>query len=104
MFYELLPIIIIVAILAATLATFKIGRLRHARIVSEGYVTLLYHKGRFVRVLAPGRHVHWGRHFTYHWVDVRKASLAVAGQEVLTSDNVGPKLSLLVNYQVTDPA
>ncbi len=28
----------------------------------------------------------------------------MAGQEVLTADNVGLKLSLLVNYQVADPA
>ena len=35
--------------------------------------------------------------------DLRKTSLLVAGQEVLTSDNVGIKTSLLVTYQVTDP-
>jgi regulator of protease activity HflC (stomatin/prohibitin superfamily) len=28
----------------------------------------------------------------------------VSGQEVLTADNVGLKISLLVNYQVADPA
>jgi regulator of protease activity HflC (stomatin/prohibitin superfamily) len=77
---------------------------RHAHIVSEGYIGLLYRKGRFVRVLAPGRHVHWGRHITIRWVDVRRAALLIAGQDVLTADNVGLKLSLLVTYQVTDPA
>ena len=34
---------------------------------------------------------------------LRKTSLLVAGQEVLTSDNVGIKASLLVTYQVNDP-
>src|SRR5204863_1394460 len=36
--------------------------------------------------------------------DLRKGALPVAGQEVLTADNVGLKASLLVTYQVTDPA
>jgi regulator of protease activity HflC (stomatin/prohibitin superfamily) len=37
-------------------------------------------------------------------LDVRKQSLSVAGQEVLSSDNVGLKASLLIAYQVNDPA
>jgi len=36
--------------------------------------------------------------------DIRKTSLLVGGQEVLTADNVGLKLSVLVAYQVADPA
>lgn len=104
MFNALLPHFIIIGILLLILAIFTIGKIRYMHIVSEGHVGLLYHKGRFVRVLAPGRHVHWGRLFTIRWVDVRKASLLIAGQDVLTADNVGLKLSLLVTYQVTDPA
>jgi regulator of protease activity HflC (stomatin/prohibitin superfamily) len=34
---------------------------------------------------------------------MRKASLLVAGQEVLTADNIGLKLSVLVTYQIADP-
>lgn len=37
-------------------------------------------------------------------LDLRKASLLAAGQDVLTADSVGLKLSVLVGYQVTDPA
>ena len=48
--------------------------------------------------------IRWGRHFTLGAQDLRKAALLVAGQEVLTADNVGLKISLLVTYQVTDPA
>jgi regulator of protease activity HflC (stomatin/prohibitin superfamily) len=76
---------------------------RHAFLVPEGYAGLLYHKGKFVQVLGAGRHIRWGRYFTLDAQDVRKTSLLVAGQEVLTADNVGLKLSLLVTYQVTDP-
>jgi regulator of protease activity HflC (stomatin/prohibitin superfamily) len=100
----LTPLFIVIAMLIATIVLLKLGKIRHAYLVPEGYAGLLYHKGKFVRVLAPGRHVHWGRFITYRWLDLRKASLLVAGQEVLTADNVGLKLSLLLTYQVTDPA
>jgi len=104
MFNALLPHYILIGILLLILAIFTIGKLRYTHTVSEGHVGLLYHKGKFVRVLAAGRHVHWGRQFTIHWVDVRRASLLIPGQDVLTADNVGIKLSLLVTYQVSDPA
>jgi regulator of protease activity HflC (stomatin/prohibitin superfamily) len=104
MFNALLPDFIFVGILLLVLAILTIGKIRYTHIVSEGHVGLLYHKGKFVRVLAPGRHVHWGRKFTTRWVDVRRASILVPGQDVLTADNVGLKLSLLVTYQVADPA
>jgi regulator of protease activity HflC (stomatin/prohibitin superfamily) len=100
----LAPLFIVLAMLIATVVLLKIGKICHSHIVSEGYVGLLYHKGKFVRALAPGRHVHWGRHFTIRGVDVRRASLLIPGQDVLTADNVSLKLSLLVTYQVTDPA
>jgi regulator of protease activity HflC (stomatin/prohibitin superfamily) len=77
--------------------------LRRAFLVPEGYAGLLYHKGKFVEVLRAGRHIRWGRHFTLAAQDVRKASLLIAGQDVLTADNVSLKLSLLVTYQVSDP-
>jgi regulator of protease activity HflC (stomatin/prohibitin superfamily) len=76
---------------------------RHAFLVPEGYAGLLYHEGKFVETLGAGRHIRWGRHYTIDAQDLRKTSLLVAGQEVLTADNVGLKLSLLVTYQVTDP-
>jgi regulator of protease activity HflC (stomatin/prohibitin superfamily) len=71
--------------------------------VPEGHTGLLYQHGKFIEVLAPGRHVRWGRNFTAGTQDTRKTFLAVAGQEVLTSDNIGVKLSLAVTYQVSDP-
>ena len=74
----LAPLFIVLAMLIVTVVLLKIGKIRHSHIVPEGYVGLLYHKGKFVRVLAPGRHVHWGRHFTIRWVDVRRASLLIA--------------------------
>lgn len=77
---------------------------RRAFLVPEGYAGLLYHKGRFVEVLPAGRHIRWGRHYTLDAQDLRRAALAVPGQEVLTADNVGLKVSLVVGYQIVDPA
>jgi len=92
-----------VAIMGAVIAVAVVKAFRRAFLVPEGYAGLLYHKGKFVMVLGACRHIHWGRHFTLDAQDLRKATVLVAGQEVLTADNVGLKLSLLVTYQVTDP-
>ena len=100
--YEIL-FIIGIAIFAIIFGYALLKDLRRAFLVPEGYAGLLYHKGKFVEVLRTGRHIRWGWHFTLDAQDVRKASLLIAGQDVLTADNVGLKLSLLVTYQVSDP-
>ena len=94
---------ITIAFLLAVITVFKLPRIRHAFLVPEGYAGLLYHKGKFVKLLGAGRHIRWGWHFTLEAQDLRKAALVVAGQEVLTADNVGLKLSLVVTCQVVDP-
>lgn len=96
-------ITIAIAAIAFVIGASALKSIRRAFIVPEGYAGLLYHKGKFAQVLGPGRHIRWGRHFTLDAADVRKSSLTVAGQEVLTADNVGLKFSLLVSYQVSDP-
>lgn len=98
-------ILFAVAIVISSIAILQITKdWRHVLLVSEGYAGLLYHKGKFIKALGAGRHIRWGRHFTLGVVDLRKASLLVTGQEVLTADNVGLKISLVVSYQVDDPA
>ena len=99
----ILIVIATVAFLVLLSALSKLPKVRHAFIVPEGYAGLLYQHGKFVGQLAPGRHVRWGRNFTFDAQDTRKAFVAVAGQDVLTSDNIAVKLSLLVTYQVADP-
>lgn len=65
--------------------------------------TLLFTDGRFTRVLEPGRHRYRARRTTRHTVDMRRRTLVVTGQDLLTSDNVTVKVSLLVTWRVTDP-
>jgi regulator of protease activity HflC (stomatin/prohibitin superfamily) len=96
-------IIFVIALLVSVIFAAVIKEFRRAFLVPEGYAGLLYHKGKFVKPLGAGRHIQWGRHFRLGAQDLRKASLLVAGQDVLTADSVTLKLSLLVSYQVTDP-
>jgi regulator of protease activity HflC (stomatin/prohibitin superfamily) len=101
--YEIQFIIgLAVGLILIALVTVK--NLRRAYLVPEGYAGLLYHKGKFVKVLGAGRHIRWGRHDTLNAQDLRRALLLVPGQEALTADNVALKVSLLVTYQVSDPA
>jgi regulator of protease activity HflC (stomatin/prohibitin superfamily) len=95
-------IVIVIATFAGLVLAAVANEIRHAFLVPEGYVGLLYHKGKFVEVLGAGRHIRWGRHYSVNAQDLRKTSLVVAGQEVLTADNVGLKVSLVVVYQVVD--
>jgi regulator of protease activity HflC (stomatin/prohibitin superfamily) len=98
--FEMLIVILIVAGLAWLLMC-KI--FRQVFLVPEGSTGLLYHHGLYVRRSNAGRHIVWGRGWTINLMDLRKTSLNVHSQDVLTADNVGLKVSLVVTYQVTDP-
>ena len=71
--------------------------------VAEHECVLLYRHGRFLRRLDAGRHRLWGTGHAIHRVDLRKATLTLSGQEVLSADNVGLKISLALTWQLTDP-
>jgi regulator of protease activity HflC (stomatin/prohibitin superfamily) len=80
------------------------GVVRHKFIVDESHAGLLYRHGVFVRLIRAGRHVVWGFGWTLTTMDLRRTAAVVPGQDVLSADNIGVKLSLLLTYQVTDPA
>jgi regulator of protease activity HflC (stomatin/prohibitin superfamily) len=101
--YEILFAIIVAAVFGGVIVLPAIKKLRHAFDVPEGWAGLVYHHGLYVRRNNAGRHVIWGLGWTVKLTDLRKASLLVAGQEVLTADSVSLKISLLVTYQVTEP-
>jgi regulator of protease activity HflC (stomatin/prohibitin superfamily) len=82
----------------------KVSRgFRNRLIVREFELGLLYRYGKFVRALAAGRHVVWGYGYALSTVDQRKQTFAIAGQELLSADNVGLKLSVAITFQVADP-
>jgi regulator of protease activity HflC (stomatin/prohibitin superfamily) len=94
--YEIITIMAIAIAISLSIGLAQLFKFRRAILVPEGYAGLLYHKGKFVKALDVGRHILWGRHYNWNVQDTRKAMLQVAGQEVLTADNVGLKASLLV--------
>ncbi len=100
-----MTVVIALAILT-TLLTIRAVRRRYRQefIVNTGSAGLLYHEGRLVQTLLAGRHVRWGRNFRLASIDLRKTLLTVPGQEVLSSDNVGVKISLVLTIQITDAA
>lgn len=76
---------------------------RHPFVIQEFECGLLYRHGRFKGRLEAGRHVRWGFGYALATVDLRKQTLPIAGQEVLSADNVGLKVSVAVTFQVADP-
>jgi len=64
---------------------------------------LLYHNGRYQKQLGPGAHRVFRLWRKITVLDLRKRAVTVPGQEVLTADQIGLKVSMVVTYQVTDP-
>src|SRR5262245_13988046 len=77
----------------------------HRTVVVREYERgLLYHHGKFVELLPPGRYRLWdwgGRQIDR--VDIREVSQTVDAQEVLTSDKIGVRVTLIAQYRVADP-
>lgn len=65
---------------------------------------LKYVRGKLRRVLGPGQYVYCPVVTTIRKIDVRPRVLPVPGQEVLSSDGIGLKLSLAATCAVEDPA
>ncbi|MEZ0275193.1 MAG: slipin family protein [Roseimicrobium sp.] len=79
-------------------------RYHYECVLTEGCEGLLYHDGKLVETLPAGRHVRWGRNYRVDVIGIRKTLLQVAGQEVLTADNVTVKLSAVLTVQIVDAA
>jgi regulator of protease activity HflC (stomatin/prohibitin superfamily) len=65
---------------------------------------LRYRRGRFVGTLPPGSHWVARRSGAITRVDVRPQIVNVPGQELLTADGIGVKVSLVSRMEVADPA
>ncbi len=99
---NILILIVVLTFAGAIAANFIRARYRHEFIVSDGCAGLLYHEGKLIATLAPGRHVRWGNNYRFAAVETRKTLLNVAGQEVLSADNVSVKLSVVLTTQIVD--
>jgi regulator of protease activity HflC (stomatin/prohibitin superfamily) len=73
-------------------------------VVREYERGLLYRHGKFVELLPPGRYRLWawdGR--LIDRVDIREVSQTVEGQEILTVDKIGVRVTLIAQFRVADP-
>src|SRR5581483_6989419 len=78
--------------------------LRTVVVVREYERGLLYRDGKFVELLPPGRYKHWlWEHVRIETVDLRELSQTVEGQEILTSDKIGVRVTLIAQFKVVDP-
>jgi regulator of protease activity HflC (stomatin/prohibitin superfamily) len=100
---DLLPRLFPQLMLALLLGAVAYAALVRKVVVREGFVALLYRQGRFVRALKPGAHRMPRRGFSTELVDVRQRVLTVPGQEVLSQEQVGLKVSVAVRFAVADP-
>jgi len=81
-----------------------------AIIIKDTHRGLWYEDGKLLRVLEAGRYEipkqKWfGRQpqVEVALVDVRERDLTIKGQEILTADKVAIRVSILVQFRVTDP-
>ncbi|HOO57150.1 MAG TPA: slipin family protein [bacterium] len=75
-------------------------------VVRENHVVVLYRNGKFYRLLEPGMHrvICLFTVLTSREFDTRTSIVVVPGQELLTSDNVGIKVSMTISYRIADAA
>ncbi|MEZ5352401.1 MAG: slipin family protein [Bryobacteraceae bacterium] len=73
--------------------------------VEEGKTGLLYLDGRFERRLDPGTYAFWTAAVTprVDLIEVRRQTLEIPGQEILTRDKVSIRVNVWTEFQVADP-
>ncbi|WP_337175219.1 slipin family protein [Paludisphaera sp.] len=77
---------------------------REKVVVREYERGLHYQDGRFAGVLPPGRYRYWRwKDWKVDVVDVREVSQTVEGQEILTADKIGVRVTLIAQFRVVDP-
>jgi len=80
--------------------------------IFETHRGLWFSDGTFQKILNPGRYKiprHWSLgifrtpKITVDFVDIRERELTIKGQEILTSDKVSIRVSIIVQFKVSDP-
>ena len=80
-------------------------------IIKDTHRGLWYEDGQLVRIVEAGRYEISEGNSWFHrspdvelvLVDMRERDLTIKGQEILTSDKVAIRVSILVQFRVTDP-
>jgi regulator of protease activity HflC (stomatin/prohibitin superfamily) len=93
----------ILVLVVALVALFLVAKLIGSITILEYERALKFVRGRYVDLVGPGLFWYSRRTTSFRRVDTRPTYLTVPGQEVLSSDGVAIKASLLAVYRVTDP-
>ena len=93
-------LVLILTALVVLVIAFKVFARKF--VIHEGHVGLLYRNGAFRRELSVGGYWRLRFRVTVAEIDVRERSETIPGQEVLTKDNLGIKVSLVLRYTVAD--
>ena len=63
---------------------------------------ILFHRGKYKKMLNPGWHVVWPIFYSMRKVDIRTKTVDVPAQEAITKDNVSIKINAVLYYSVFD--
>ncbi len=101
-------LVAIVLLAAALFLVFGLpGVLRRRKaaeiVVDETQFGLRLRNGEVVEVLKPGRYSTWLNDDQIELQTRREQSVAIGGQEVLTSDNLPVRAALILRYRIVDP-
>lgn len=102
---ELIGFILVAAvIIVAAVVAYSAVKSQIVRIVVWEYEKgIRYENGTCTDIVGPGVYwlLCWKSHITK--IDIRPEQVILAGQEVLSADGVGLKVSIAARFQVTDP-
>ena len=96
-----MPLLIKILLLLA-LIVFLIKTVVRRITILETEKGLLYKKGRFLSILEPGQYWYLPHLTSITKVDIRLKYVSVAGQEILSSDNVSLKISVTASFEYAD--
>ncbi len=95
-----LPLLVVAAIVITIVQVVRQVRLVTVRDYERG---LRFQRGKLAGLVDPGVHWTFARFSEIQPLDLRPTTTPVEGQEVLTSDGVAAKVSLVARYAVGDP-
>lgn len=91
------------AIFAIILAAILVSVFLRRAVIYEYQRGLLFRNGKCVATLGPGMHYIFRPSTHLQVIDIRLIHVTLPGQEILSADNVGLKVSLAAGYKVADP-
>lgn len=95
----------VIAVIVLIAVVLRYLEMKRRRVIVHDYEWgLRYRRGRVQGSVEPGVYTLWRKDSKIVLLDKRKQLLPVVGQEVLTKDNVGLKISITADYVIVDSA